>query len=528
MDEVNTDHNPFAGRWIARIGKQVICQAGSADQVFRAAKSIRAKENLIISYLPLNEIMTFPSIFYKIQTILSKEPEVYLVGGAIRNALLGQPIHDLDFALTGNVEKTARYVSRELDTDFYPLDAERETYRLIAHEAELPDLYLDFCRTRGPNLEADLGLRDFTINAMAVNIHDPQKLIDPLGGAQDLRDKKVRACSQGAIQDDPIRILRAIRFAAEGGYKIEDDTRRLLKEGVGLLIKTSPERIRDELFKIFSLDQLPAALKALDWLHCFPVLIPELSKAINSEDNIADPYRAKTDLSSTTELVALIRSIILRDTTGEAGTLVGGLTASTVGKFRHELKEYLDSRTTLDRNCLQLIQFSNLLLILDLSLEVDNVTLKTITQRLNLAREEFEIISRLTSRWKDIASILESRENIDRLAAYRYFNATGSAGIGLTLLFLARKLTENGKEITPDCLVNLLQRVEYLWDAWWNNYDQVIEPIPILNGEEIMSHLHIPPGPLVGALLDQLKEKQAAGDISSREQAIKLISQLAR
>ncbi len=128
---------------------------------------------------------------------------------------------------------------------------------------------------RGMNIDSDLLARDFTINAMAVNLNDPQKLIDPLGGAQDLREKKIKACSPKSIMDDPIRILRAIRFAAEGGYKIEDETRRQLKTGVLLLRSTSPERIRDELFKILKLDQLPVALRALDWLGAYPILFPE-------------------------------------------------------------------------------------------------------------------------------------------------------------------------------------------------------------------------------------------------------------
>ena len=110
---------------------------------------------------------------------------------------------------------------------------------------------------------------------MAVNINDPQKLIDPLGGAQDLRDKIIKACSSSSISDDPIRVLRAIRFAAEGNYKIAEDTRKLLKIGVPLLECSSAERKRDELFKIAALDQVSVAFRALDWLGVFPVLFPD-------------------------------------------------------------------------------------------------------------------------------------------------------------------------------------------------------------------------------------------------------------
>ncbi len=98
-------HSPFTGRWIARIGNKIICQGGSPDQVLGAAKSIRGKETIIISYIPLTQIMTFPSIFSQIQKILAHEPDVYLVGGAVRNALLNQQVNDLDFAVTSKCRK---------------------------------------------------------------------------------------------------------------------------------------------------------------------------------------------------------------------------------------------------------------------------------------------------------------------------------------------------------------------------------------------------------------------------------------
>ncbi len=227
--------SPYTGRWIARIGSRIICQGGSPSQVFAGAKSIRGKESIILSYLPNTDIMLLPPIFYQIQQILAEEPGVFLVGGAIRNVLLGQEINDLDFAVSGNTGKIARRVCNLLHTDFYTLDSSRETYRLILQTNNGKRLYVDFSKMRGATIDADLTSRDFTINAMAVNLNDPLKLIDPLGGAIDLQGKIVRACSPQSIADDPIRILRAIRFAAEGGYKIAEDTKKNIKSNVGML-----------------------------------------------------------------------------------------------------------------------------------------------------------------------------------------------------------------------------------------------------------------------------------------------------
>ena len=280
--------NPFTGRWIARIGSSIICQGGSPEQVSRAAKSIRGKERFIISYIPLTKPMTFQPLFYRIQKILTAETGVYLVGGAVRNALLNQQANDLDFAVVSNVEKIARKISHELHTDFYPLDAEREAYRLVFSDHDEAIQYLDFSRMRGNTIDSDLLGRDFTINAMAVNVNDPQKLIDPLGGAQDLRDKIIKACCSSSITDDPIRVLRAIRFAAEGNYKIAEETRKLLKIGVPLLEFSSAERKRDELFKIAALDQVSVAFRALDWLGVFSILFPGIKT--NSRRRFNSPW----------------------------------------------------------------------------------------------------------------------------------------------------------------------------------------------------------------------------------------------
>ena len=299
-------------------------------------------------------------MFFQIQKILSNESNIYLVGGAVRNALLNQPMNDLDFAVPSGVEKVARLVSRELKTDIYPLDQARESYRLILHLPEDKVQYLDFSRMRGADIDSDLLARDLTINAMAININDPQKLIDPLGGAQDLREKKLKACSSKSIQDDPIRILRAIRFAAEGGYKLEDETRRQLKSNIGLLRSTSPERIRDELFKILNLDQLPVALRALEWLGAFPIIFPEIHPVVKENGVKEGGLRLKSDFSSAAEILHLVKMVTYLNSKGDAGSLVGGLVVSLLGSFRKHLQQYLGAHFTFDRDYYQLIQLSDL------------------------------------------------------------------------------------------------------------------------------------------------------------------------
>jgi tRNA nucleotidyltransferase/poly(A) polymerase len=521
--------NPFTGRWIARIGPSIICQAGSPEQVSRAAKSIRGKERFIISFIPLTEIMAFPPLFYRIQEILNSETGVYLVGGAVRNALLNQPANDLDFAIVSNVEKIARKVSHELNTDFYPLDTEREAYRLIFSNNGEDIQYLDFSRIRGNTIDSDLLGRDFTINAMAVNINDPQKLIDPLGGAQDLRDKIIKACSSSSITDDPIRVLRAIRFAAEGNYKIAEETRNLLKIGVPLLEFSSAERKRDELFKIAALYQIPIAFRALDWLGVFSALFPGTKPTINDNSiQRGDIFQTKMDFSSSGEIVQLINSITRKIGNTDNGSLLYGMAGSILDQYRLELKAYLIQKFTPDRNINQLLHIGNLLFLFQItSTAPKELGLRNI-KGMNLSREETHFITILTSFYSTMEKIINGDEPLTRRDAYLFFKANGSAGVAATLLCLGNYLASHKLDLGPKKWKLILEKIEFLWEAWWNKKSEIVEPIPLLNGDEIAAEFQLAPGEIIGNCLDFLKEEQAAGSIKSRKDATEKICEMIR
>ena len=135
---------------------------------------------------------------------------LYLVGGVVRDAYLRRPTTDIDIAVDGDAVGLARRVADWLGGDIFVMDRERGVARVLATRAD-ERLSLDFARFRGHTLEQDLQDRDFTMNAMAVDLHgDLQVLIDPLGGLTDLRRKVLRCCSSRSFADDPVRMLRAV------------------------------------------------------------------------------------------------------------------------------------------------------------------------------------------------------------------------------------------------------------------------------------------------------------------------------
>ncbi len=185
------DRSAYAGRWIALADGQIIGQGGTPEQARRASQAARYKESLKVEYVPTSQYLPFPEQLVTIKRIVPSGQVVYLVGGAVRDALLDLPVHDMDFALSGDVLAFARHVANLLGGDFYPLDKERQTGRVLLSNASGQRQVLDFAALRGPDLESDLRGRDFTINAIAVALDKPQVLLDPLGGAADFDPERL-------------------------------------------------------------------------------------------------------------------------------------------------------------------------------------------------------------------------------------------------------------------------------------------------------------------------------------------------
>ena len=166
-----------------------------------------------------------------------------LVGGSVRDAFLGRKGNylDLDFVVPEKSIETAKQIACHYDGGFVILDAEREIARVV-----FPHATLDFALQEGDSLETDLKRRDFTINAIAYDVRK-QKIIDPLGGIPDLTRKIIRMVSPDNLKDDPLRLLRGYRQAAQLEFTIEPETRKTIRSLASLLNRIAAERVQTEL-----------------------------------------------------------------------------------------------------------------------------------------------------------------------------------------------------------------------------------------------------------------------------------------
>ncbi|HZQ65228.1 MAG TPA: hypothetical protein VFA66_08420 [Gaiellaceae bacterium] len=170
--------------------------------------------------------------------------EAWVVGGAIRDELLGRPVLDFDVACH-EPETAARAFARRLRAAVFPLSLQHGGWRVALDG----DRTVDFTPLQGGSIEADLAMRDFTINAIAVPLAGGEP-IDPHGGRADIERRTLRAVSEDVFDDDPLRLLRAVRLEDELSFRLDPGTEELVRRKAALVDRPAGERVLDELSRL--------------------------------------------------------------------------------------------------------------------------------------------------------------------------------------------------------------------------------------------------------------------------------------
>lgn len=526
---------PYAGRWVARLRGKVIAQGDTPEQALRASRRSRYKEMPeIIFMFPL------PPLVKKIMDVLPAEREIYLVGGAVRDLLLSRPSPDLDFALPAEGISVAQKVANALGADFLVLDEERDTGRVIFTDKDGSRIFLDFSVYRGTDLIEDLRRRDFTINAIAYDLRK-ESVVDPAEGGKDLRAKVIRACSPSSLSDDPARILRAVRLAATLDFHIEKTTRELMKQSASELGRVSSERLRDEIFKMLGGPKPDACMRALEMLGVFPYLMPELSAmkdAAQSEPHVYDVWtHTLAVLSYLDQTISALRVGYDAEKTNDMFT---GLLGLRLGRYRGQIARHLAEPLNPDRSLRSLLFFAALyhdvckpetklveeggrIRFFDHEQKGAEVAAARL-RFFNLSGGEIErarVIVKNHMRIHAFAERLErDKQTPSRKAIYRFFRDSGKAGVDLVLLALADLRAARAHTLTVETWAVYLDVARSLLESYYEKPEETVFPPRLLDGNLLMKELGIKPGPIVGQLMESIRENQAAGKIETREQAL--------
>lgn len=179
----------------------------------------------------------------RIRRAVGSEP-AWVVGGALRDELLGRPIVDVDVACAGP-EPAARLYARLAGGAVFPLSERHGAWRVAFRAGNT----VDFTPLHGDTIEDDLATRDFTVNALARPLEGGE-LVDPLGGEADLEARRLRAVSPGIVEDDPLRLLRAVRLEDELAFRLDEETEALVRAAAGRAAEPAGERVLGELERL--------------------------------------------------------------------------------------------------------------------------------------------------------------------------------------------------------------------------------------------------------------------------------------
>jgi putative nucleotidyltransferase with HDIG domain len=447
----------------------------------------------------------------------------WLVGGAVRDLLLGRPLRDLDLALPGGSLGVARQLADRLGAAFVPLGGAHGMARVVV-AGELP-VHLDLADLRRPTLEADLGARDVTIDALAAPLDrlliGALDLVDPLGGRADLAARRLRACAPSAFTDDPARVLRLLRLAHELAFEIEPATEARARAAVADVGRVSAERVRDELTRLLGLPRTAPAVVQADAWGLVTALFPETGPMRAATQSA--PHRFTVWEHSLRALAAL-------------DTLLGDLAllAPHDGRVARHLEAPLGGALT-RREVLRLA-----VLLHDVakpetrSVDPDGRVRFTGHDRLGAERAQ-AIAARLA--WPG-----QAREVLVRLvrqhlrpmhlgqldaitprARYRFFRDLGDEVPDLVCLTIADAAGTDGRPpdrvyrgATRALLESLLAgQVEAAREA---------QAAPLVRGEDVMAAFGLPPGPEVGRRLARAREAQALGLVRTREEALRWLA----
>lgn len=454
--------------------------------------------------------------FYEklVKTLKTLNTDVRLVGGSVRNLLLDVSVNDWDFVVTERALELGKELSKITNSAFVLLDEELEIARLVPRNNR--KIYLDFAISRG-NLKKDLILRDFTINAIAIDMKTGE-IIDPSGGIKDLENRLIRASKKRNISDDPLRILRAYRMKAQFGFNIDTNTLKWMKEYKDMLKEVSFERIRDEIFKILSTPHSAKIMEEMYDAGILPVIIPELVPMDGMQQNSFHKFDV------------LRHSFVTYD---EMEKLIS-LNPSPL-PYGEKIKDYLSAAAGGDRSVLQLLKFATLLHDVGkpLSQQVNHlghlyyrghpiegrILWLDIARRFKLSNHEIDLGGKFIEYHLGPIIVVKHDEGRPRQEKlYEFYRNSEKSFPGVILLSWGDVEAGQGKSITQEIIDIHHDHCRKMLEQYFTG-DRLASPPKYMTGKEIMQVLNIPQGKEVGKIYMALEKAIALGDVNSREEA---------
>ncbi len=477
--------------------------------------------------------------------------QTYLVGGSLRNILLGEQSLDWDIVITGDAHKIAHRLADKLGGHYVQMhekasrvvvvlaNAASSTTTTTTTTTTKKEICFDISPLNGKTIEDDLRQRDFTINAIAAPLDEVVRyntessytlhLIDPLNGLADLNARRLKAVNEYIFQRDPLRMLRAVRLGMR--YKLHMDpwTEDLIVQDARMLPQVAQERVHDELYAILGPGGAAERLHFLDKLGLFTVIFPEFATARGLHQ--PSPHHWDVLEHSIETVGALERVARMMQHNGEHNTEL----ESDLAEIRVLLCE-AEAQGFFSFEELTMPRMKMAALLHDIGKTVTfssdeeggihyynhplaGVPLVEQMMKRLCASAPDRRLAQLVSAHHMRPGQLGQDGPVTPRAIRRYFVDLGPTGIYVALISLADHLATLGPQPTNDSWQRHLGVVRLLLTSYIRERESILPP-RLISPEELMRRLKLDPGPIVGQLLDLIAEAQAEGTIHSKEEAV--------
>ena len=442
--------------------------------------------------------------------------EIYLVGGAVRDILLGKETVDRDLIITDEDAKDFSLKAAEfLGGKFIPLDEENKIYRIVLQDKIN---YLDITNPVENSLENDIFRRDLRVNAIAVNIKTGE-IYDPANGIKDIENKILNSIREENFTDDPLRLLRIFRFHSILGFKISDELIQIAKKHSNMLQKSAKERVEYELMKLFGGEWAHSALLKLDECNLLEYIFPfvkelkqvppnahhhldlfnhsiETVKQIQLLYNNADEYTKshlnKVDFGGFSRLAHLKLAGFMHD--------IGKFSTWTIEEDtkRHRFFKHEDAGSKLAPAYLKKLMFSN---------------------------KQIDYIKIIIKNHMYPSMVVSAPELSDKVMM-RYVRKMEENAIDAIIIAKADRLSALGPEVTEQMVQENLSSLDKLL-KFYIDAQETIKPLPkLLDGNELMKKFNMAPSPALGEILNKLHDAQINGDVNTKEEALKFVESI--
>jgi len=458
----------------------------------------------------------------------------YIVGGFVRDVLLGRASGDIDITVAANALEIGPKIAAALGGKYVLLDKVNRVGRVVLINEEASAAQgkweLDISSFEG-SVERDLARRDFAINAMALDPLRLEKdrldvhLVDPFNGWRDLRQGTIRVVADPAFEADAARLLRAVRLAAELGFSISPETEAQLQSNAHLISRVAGERLREELLRLLAIPQVDI-LPYLDRLGLLTAVIPELVQT----KEVAQPKEHFWDVFTHSLKTVMAVDFLLRqgswEYAGDEFLAVVPWSSVLADHFDREVSSGSTRRSLLKLAALlhdiakpktKTIEVNGKMRFLGHGQEGAAIA-AGILEKLRFSSKEIKLVEILVKH--HLRPMQMSQEDLpSRRAIYRYFRDTGETGIDILFFSLADHLATRGPHLISAGWQEHADVVNYVLAQHFQE-EQLVTPSKLVDGHDLINIFGMSPGPEIGELLEAVREAQASGELATREEAL--------